>query len=219
MAQARIAVAKAVAHVACAAPLAWLVLRGFGIGGTTLGANPVETVLHGLGTTGLNLLLVTLAVTPARRLAGINWLVRLRRLLGLWCFFYVLMHFASYALLDLQLAWGEIFVDIVERPYITVGMAALVGLIPLALTSTQGMQRRLGRRWSTLHRAIYGIAVLAVVHFFWQTKADLSEPLIYSGVLAVLLGYRAVHAVRQRSRRKTYAAQGGRAASSAVSRP
>jgi sulfoxide reductase heme-binding subunit YedZ len=205
MAQRKIAVAKALAHAACAAPLAWLLLRGFGVGGTTLGANPVETVLHNLGTTGLNVLFVTLAVTPARQLTGINWLVRLRRLLGLWCFFYVVMHFASYALLDLRLAWGEIFADIVERPYITVGMAALIGLIPLAITSTKGMQRRLGRRWSTLHRAIYGIAVLALVHFFWQTKADLFEPLIYAGVLTALLGYRVVHATRQRSRRRTRA--------------
>lgn len=218
MAQRRITVAKATAHLGCAVPLAWLFFRGFAIGGTSLGANPVETVLHNLGTTGLNLLLVTLAVTPLRRLTGINWLVRLRRPLGLWCFFYVLIHFLSYALLDLQLAWGELYVDIVDRPYITVGMAALIGLIPLAVTSTQKMQRRLGRRWATLHRAIYPIAVLALVHFFWQTKADLTEPLIYTAVLATLLGFRVVHSARQRTQRRTRAARQPSPASS-VSRP
>lgn len=217
MAQRRVTVAKAIAHTACAAPFAWLVWRGFGLAGTSLGVNPVETVLLTLGTTALNLLLVTLSVTPLRRLTRLNWLTRLRRPLGLWAFFYGLMHFSSYALLDLQLAWGELYVDIVDRPYITVGMAALVGLIPLAVTSTQGMQRRLGRRWGTLHKAIYPIAVLALVHFFWQTKADLSEPLLYAGILAVLLGIRLVYWAKRRTTRRL---QGrGAAPASSVSRP
>lgn len=183
-------------------PFAWLLWRGIGLTGTSLGPNPVETVLHNLGTTALNLLLLTLTVTPARRLLKQNWLIRIRRPLGLWTFFYLVLHFLTYALLDLRLAWGELYEDIVARPYITVGMTALVAMIPLAVTSTTGMQRRLGRNWSRLHRAIYPIAVLAVVHFFWQTKADLFAPLVYTALLTLLLGYRLAHAARLRAERR-----------------
>ena len=202
MTQRRVTVARILTHLGCAVPFAWLLWQGFGLSGTSLGPNPVETVLHTLGTTALNLLLLTLTVTPARRLLKQNWLVRLRRPLGLWTFFYLVLHFLTYALLDLRLAWGELYEDIVARPYITVGMAALIGMIPLAATSTQGMQRRLGRHWGRLHRSIYPIAVLALVHFFWQTKADLFAPLVYTALLTILLGYRLGHAARQRAVRR-----------------
>lgn len=200
MARPNLVVAKLAVWIGCLIPLLWLVARGLAVSGLTLGPNPVETVLHTLGKTGLNLLLLTLAVTPARRLTGLNVLVRLRRLLGLFAFFYVLLHFLTYAALDLRLQWDTLFVDITRRPYITAGMLALAGLVPLAVTSTQAMQRRLGRRWLSLHKTIYPVAVLAVVHFVWQTKADLEpEPWIYAGVLAVLLGYRIVHWLRRRA--------------------
>ena len=182
---------KLLVWIACLIPLAQLSLRAFGIGGLTLGPNPVEEVLHELGKTSLNILLITLAVTPVRLLLGWNWVFRLRRLLGLFSFFYLVLHFLAYALLDLQLQWSTIFDDIAERPYITVGMLALVGMIPLAVTSTRGMQRRLGRNWVKLHKTVYVIAVLGVIHFQWQTKGDAElEPWVYAAILGALLGYR-----------------------------
>jgi sulfoxide reductase heme-binding subunit YedZ len=156
-------------------------------------------VLNVCGKTGLNLLLLTLCVTPLRRSTGIHRLIAFRRPVGLFAFFYLVLHFLTYALLDLGLAWETIFVDIAERPYITVGFAALVMLVPLAVTSTHGFQRRLGRNWVKLHRLVYVIATLAVIHYWWQTKADIREPLFYAAVLAGLLGlrlkhYRSIHA-------------------------
>lgn len=198
-----LAVAKALVWVACLAPLALLVAGAFEFAGQSLGPNPVEYVLHTLGKTGLNLLLITLAVTPARRISGFNALVRFRRLLGLFSFFYIVLHFLAYSLLDLRLEWSTLFDDIVKRPYITVGMLALAGLIPLAATSTQKMQRRLGRRWGTLHQLIYPIAILGVLHFAWQTKSSLDpEPWTYVAILTVLLGYRLAHRLKiSRARR------------------
>jgi len=201
VAQARVTLAKTAVFAASSIPLVWLFWQGLGLGGASLGANPVETVLHSLGTTALNLLLITLAVTPLRRLTGMNWLVRLRRMLGLFCFFYLSLHFLTYALLDLQLAWGELLVDIALRPYITVGMLAWLAMIPLAITSTQKMQRRLGRNWIKLHRLIYPIAILGVVHFFWQAKADLFEPLLYAGMLSALLAFRVYEWIGKTRRR------------------
>jgi sulfoxide reductase heme-binding subunit YedZ len=183
---------KAFLWVAALAPLAWLVVRGMGLYGS-LGANPVEEVLNVCGKTGLNLLILTLCVTPIRRSTGLNRLIAFRRPLGLFAFFYLVLHFLTYALLDLRLAWETIFDDIAERPYITVGFTALVLLVPLAVTSTHALQRRLGRRWAKLHRLIYPIAILAVVHYWWQTKLDVAEPLLYAGVLALLLGVRLRH--------------------------
>ncbi|HEY5568212.1 MAG TPA: protein-methionine-sulfoxide reductase heme-binding subunit MsrQ [Gammaproteobacteria bacterium] len=201
MAPRYVAIAKVFVWLLCLVPLAWLVARAFAVAGTSLGANPVETVLHTLGKTGLNLLLITLAVTPIRRLTGFNVLIRFRRLLGLFAFFYLVLHFTTYAVLDLRLQWSMLFVDITERPYITVGMLALAGMIPLALTSTQKMQRRLGRKWATLHKMIYPVAVLAIVHFLWQAKSDLDpEPLVYAGVLTLLLGYRLAYWLSRRRR-------------------
>ena len=184
---------KALVWAACLAPLAWIVARGFEIGQLNLGPNAVEEVLHTMGKTCLNILLITLAVTPVRQMTGLNALIRFRRLLGLFSFFYLVLHFLTYALLDLRLAWSTIGTDIAERPYITLGMAALVLMIPLAATSTQAMQRRLRRNWARLHKSIYAIAILGVVHFQWQTKGDREiEPWVYIGILTVLLGYRLV---------------------------
>ncbi|MGD8808850.1 MAG: protein-methionine-sulfoxide reductase heme-binding subunit MsrQ [Gammaproteobacteria bacterium] len=191
-------IGKLLVWVACLVPFAWTFLRAFGICGWNLGANPVEEVLHTMGKTGLNILLITLAVTPLRQLTGLNVLVRYRRLLGLFSFFYLMLHFLTYALLDLRLDWSRIFDDIAERPYITIGMLALVAMIPLAVTSTRGMQRRLGKRWVKLHRLIYPIAILGVLHFQWQTKGDLEpEPWVYVGILTLLLGWRVARRIKR----------------------
>jgi sulfoxide reductase heme-binding subunit YedZ len=200
MTQRWVVITKVALWAACLAPLSLLVLQGFGFFGS-LGANPVEQVLNVCGKTGLNLLMLTLCVTPIRRSTGVNKLLSFRRLLGLFAFFYLALHFSTYALLDLGLlyapaqAWGTLLVDITERPYITVGFTALMLLIPLAATSTRGMQRRLGRNWAKLHRLVYVVAVLGVVHYYWQVKADLdfAEPLLYAFLLAVLLGVRLWH--------------------------
>lgn len=158
----------------------------------TLGANPVETITHASGTWTLRLLLITLAVTPLRRLTGLHWLLRLRRMLGLFAFAWGLAHFATYLWLDQFFDWAAIAADILKRPFITVGFAALVLMLPLALTSNRLAVRRLGgRRWQALHRSTYAIAILGVVHFWWLVKADVLEPAIYALVLAALLGMRA----------------------------
>lgn len=190
---------KVVVFVLCLLPLARLVLEAFGVAGLGLGANPVEELIHRLGKWGLNFLLVTLAVTPLRRLSGWNWLIRLRRMLGLFAFFYLLLHFLAYAGLDQRFDLAVILEDIVERPFITLGMTALVLLLPLALTSTNAMMRRLGRRWRQLHRLVYPIAILGVWHFYWQVKLDTLEALIYAAVLAALLGFRLVDWRRRES--------------------
>lgn len=193
---------KVVVWALCLAPLALLVLRAFGLAGFAFGANPVEEVLNACGKTGLNLLLLTLCVTPLRRATNLNRLVSFRRLLGLFAFFYLVLHFLTYALLDLGLAWETLLVDIAERPYITVGFTAIVLLVPLAVTSTNGFQRRLGRNWVRLHKLVYPVAVLAVVHYWWQAKADIREPALYALALALLLGLRAQHALSLRRKRQ-----------------
>ena len=153
-----------------------------------LGANPVETVLHHFGEWALRLLLVTLAITPLRRLTGWNQAVRLRRMLGLFAFFYASVHIATYVVLDRSLLVEEILDDLTERPYIMVGFAAFVLLVPLAATSTNAMIRRLGgRRWRALHRIVYAAAAGGVIHYWWLVKADVREPVIYAAVLLVLL--------------------------------
>jgi len=181
---------KALVFSACLLPFVLLSLAAFNLAGQSLGANPIEELLHQLGLWGLRFLLLTLAITPLRQLSGKTWLLQLRRMLGLFSFFYILLHFLSYAILDQGLSYIAIIEDIIERPYITLGMTALLMLIPLAITSTNGWMRRLGRRWKKLHRLVYVIAVLGVWHFFWQVKLDTREPLIYAGILSVLLGYR-----------------------------
>jgi len=152
-----------------------------------LGANPVEALTHATGDWALRFLLITLAINPLRRVSGWGDLVRLRRMLGLYAFFYACLHVVIYAGLDLGLQWERIWDDVLKRPYITVGFSVFVMLIPLALTSTNGMMRRLGgRRWRRLHRLVYPAAVGAVLHFLWLVKADLREPLMYFALLLLL---------------------------------
>ena len=183
---------KPLVFVAGLAPLAWMICGALQLFGASLGADPVKKLEHECGKTALNFLLLTLAVTPVRTLTGLPQLLRLRRMLGLFVFFYAVVHFTVYLVLDLELNLPLVGADIVKRPYITVGFTALLLLVPLALTSTNGMMRRLGRRWQSLHRLIYVIAALAVWHFYWQVKRDVREPLLYLGMLALLLGYRLV---------------------------
>jgi len=161
------------------------------LGEDALGTNPAEFVTRSLGDWALRLLLITLAVTPLRLATGWAWLVRLRRMLGLFAFFYVLLHVSSYVSFDQLFSVSGIAKDIAKRPFITVGFLSLVLLLPLAATSTRGMVRRLGsRRWQWLHRLIYVIGPLAVLHFWWMVKRDLTEPIVYAVVLTVLLGVR-----------------------------
>jgi sulfoxide reductase heme-binding subunit YedZ len=190
--------AKVAVFLLCLVPLGKLMLEATGMFGWSLGANPVEELLHRCGKWGLNFLLITLAVTPLRRITGWNQAIRFRRMLGLFSFFYVLLHFTIYAVLDQGLSFAYIAEDIVERPYITLGMAGLLLLIPLAVTSTNRMMRRLGRRWQKLHRLVYVIAILGVWHFYWQVKQDTSEPLIYAGILAALFGVRVFYHLKRK---------------------
>lgn len=171
-------------------PLALLLGRAFGVAGGSLGADPAEQILLTCGKTALNLLLLTLAVTPLRQLLRQPQLLRLRRLLGLFAFFYAALHMVAYVTLELQFDFGQLGEDIAKRPYITIGLLALLMLLALAATSTQKSMRRLGRRWQRLHWLIYPAAALGVWHYYWQVKADVREPLVYTAILAVLLGWR-----------------------------
>ena len=171
-------------------PLAVLLGRGFGVGGGSLGADPAEEVLRTLGKTALNLLWLTLAVTPLRQVLRAPQLLRLRRLLGLFAFFYAALHFVAYVVLELQFDFPMLGEDIARRPYITIGFVAVLLLTALAATSTQRAMRRLGRRWQRLHWAIYPAALLAAWHYWWQVKADIREPALYVLALSPLLGWR-----------------------------
>ncbi len=175
-------------------PLAWLgvsALRG------TLGANPVETLEHTTGDWTLRLLLASLAVTPACRALGWSWLAPYRRTLGLAAFGYCSVHLLSYALVDLWGAWDTLVEDVLERPYVSAGFTGFLLLLPLAITSTRGWQRRLGRSWVRLHRLVYAAGVAGCLHFLWLVKADLREPLVYAGILAALLGARLLPRLRR----------------------
>lgn len=178
---------KALAHALALLPLALLVR---GVVQDSLGADPVAAITHGTGDWALRFLLIGLAMTPLRRISGQAWPIRFRRLLGLYAFFYASLHLLTYLVFDLGDYWAQVFEDIVKRPYITVGFAAWLLLVPLALTSTRGWMRRLGRRWGQLHQLVYAVGVLAVLHFVWLVKSDLREPLLYAGILALLLGLR-----------------------------
>lgn len=178
---------KPLVFVLCLLPLAWGLWDAWQ---GMLGANPIEEVTHRTGDWTLRLLLITLAVTPLRQWLGWAWALRLRRMLGLYAFFYALLHFLTYLVLDQFFDWAEIGKDILKRPYITVGFSAFVLLIPLAVTSTNTMMRRLGRRWVQLHKLVYVIAVAGVLHFLWLVKADVREPVIYGVILVLLLAAR-----------------------------
>lgn len=181
--------AKVAVFVAALYPLARIVF--FGVTGQ-IGANPIEFITRSTGLWTLVFLCITLAVTPLRKLTGWNTLVRFRRMLGLYAFFYAALHFTTYIWFDKWFDVMAMFKDVGKRPFITVGFAAFVLLIPLAATSTRGMVRRLGRRWQTLHRLIYPIGVLAILHFWWMKsgKHDLAQPKLYAAIMIVLLGWR-----------------------------
>jgi sulfoxide reductase heme-binding subunit YedZ len=160
------------------------------VGAVSLGADPVKVMLHTCGRWTLNFLMITLCMTPLRDLTQALFWLRLRRMFGLFAFFYLVLHFSVYLWLDQSGRFGAVWQDIVKRPYITIGMLGLLLLIPLAVTSTVKAQRRLGGRWTRLHRLIYLIAILGVWHFWWQVKKDIREPLLYAAALTILLGYR-----------------------------
>lgn len=194
----QIAGLKTLLFLICMAPLGWYLN---GLLNEQLGANPIEAITRASGEWTLRLLLLTLAITPLRRLTGWHWLIRLRRMLGLFVFFYASLHLATYLWLDQFFDWAAIGKDILKRPFITVGFAAFVLLVPLALSSHNAVIRWLGgRRWQALHRSVYAIAVLGVVHFWWLVKRDISEPLIYALILAALLGARAWWREQERRR-------------------
>lgn len=178
---------KSLIFIASLLPLAWLCWLGWQ---DQLGTNPVETLSHQTGDWSLRFLCITLAITPLRRISGWSGLQKFRRMLGLFAFFYVCLHFAVYLVFDQFFDWRSIAEDVIKRPYITVGFAGFLLLIPLAVTSTHSMMKRLGRNWQRLHRLVYVISILGVLHYLWLVKADLTQPLVYASILGVLLGYR-----------------------------
>ena len=206
--------AKSLLHLAALTPAAILAAQVWEVsrtGNDALGADPVAEIEHRLGLWALRLLMATLAITPLRQLTGQAVLVRFRRMLGLYAFFYACLHFSAYLVLDLRGYWSQVFEEIAKRPYITVGFSAWLLLLPLALTSTTGWIRRLGRNWTRLHRLVYAAGVLAVLHFWWLVKSDIREPALYAAILAVLLGWRAWKWLERNRVRRTMRTDGGQA--------
>jgi methionine sulfoxide reductase heme-binding subunit len=191
----RPAVLKALIVVAGLTPMTALIVGAFT---DNLGANPIEFITHQTGTFALTFLIITLAVTPIRRLSGWHQIIRVRRMLGLFAFFYASLHLLTWVVLDQFFDAPAMIEDIAKRPYITVGMFAYLCMVPLAITSTAAMVRRLGRRWQTLHRLTYVAAIAGVMHFWWLVKADLREPQRWAVLLSVLLGLRAWWAVHRK---------------------
>jgi sulfoxide reductase heme-binding subunit YedZ len=194
-------VGKPLVFLLCLLPAAFVVGDAFGVSGQ-LSANPVEDILDRFGNWAIRLIMITLAVTPVRQITGWNWLTRFRRMLGLFTFFYALLHFLTWLLLDRGLAvdpafqWAAIVEDLTERPFITIGFAALLLLTAMAVTSTNGMRRRMRRAWDRLHYSAYAVGVLGVWHYWWQVKKDTSDAWIYAVIIALLLGYRAWKKIR-----------------------
>jgi sulfoxide reductase heme-binding subunit YedZ len=186
---------KILVFALCLAPLGRLAWLGSSHG---LGANPIEFVTRSLGTWALSFLLITLMVTPLRHISGSAKPQRLRRMLGLYAFFYALLHLLSYLWLDQFFDWAAIWKDIVKRPFITAGMMAFLLLAPLAATSFNRAIRLLKRNWQRLHRLVYPASILAVLHYFWLVKLDIRQPTIYALILAMLLGWRLWRAVASR---------------------
>lgn len=191
----QLGIVKAGLFIAALIPLLRLIWLGFT---NSLGANPIEFITHSTGTWTLVGLLTTLSITPLRKFSGWNWLIRLRRMLGLFAFFYACLHFVTYVWLDQFFDLNTIVKDVIKRPFITVGFLAFVLLIPLAVTSTNSMMKRLGgKNWQRLHRLIYAIAALGILHYWWLVKKDITQPLIYALVLALLLGIRILFKARR----------------------
>lgn len=180
---------KPIVFLACLIPLGRLGWRALTAG---LGANPIQVITWSTGTWTLVFLVVTLSITPARKLTKQYWLIQFRRMFGLFAFFYACLHFTTYVWLDQFFDWHSITKDIAKRPFITVGFTAFVLLIPLAVTSTQASIRRLGKRWQRVHRLIFVSAVLGVIHYIWLVKKDIRRPVIYASILGVLLAYRLI---------------------------
>jgi len=180
---------KPFVFLACLLPLGRLAWKAHN---AALGANPIQVITWSTGTWTLVFLMVTLAITPLRKLTKQYWLIRYRRMLGLFAFFYGALHFTTYLWLDQFFDWQSITKDVVKRPFITVGFTAFVLMVPLALTSTQRAIRWLGKRWQMLHRLNYAVAIAGVIHYIWLVKKDLRKPMIYAAILAVLLLYRIV---------------------------
>ena len=178
---------KPLVFLACLMPVANMAFGGFR---AQLGANPIEAITHETGDWTMILIMTTLAITPLRRITGINELISFRRMIGLFAFFYGTLHFITYIWLDKFFAWHEIVKDVYKRPFITAGFTAFVLMIPLAVTSTKGWIRRLGKRWTMLHRLIYVSAIAAVVHYIWLTKRDEAKPYFYAFILSILLLWR-----------------------------
>lgn len=191
---------KPLVFLACLVPTALIMGKIFAVGGMALGANPIEEVQDHFGNWGLRFIMIALSVTPLRHLTGRIWLTRFRRMLGLFAFYHVFMHFLAWLILDQELILSAIAEDIFERPFITIGMVALAILLAQTLTSTAGMRRRLGRRWQQIHYGVYAVGILGVWHYWWQVKKDITEPLIYALILAALLGYRLLHRSRKKNR-------------------
>ncbi len=191
-------VIKPLVFAACFTPLALLLVNGFR---GELGVNPVETITNTTGIWTLRLIAISLAITPLRWLSGWNPVIRLRRPLGLFAFFYGTLHFMTYFVLDHSLVFEGLWEDVVKRPYITVGFTAFMLMIPLAVTSTQGWIRRLGgERWSFVHRLVYVTAILGVLHYWWKVKLDTSSPFLYAAIVAALLTFRVWRYVVSRQR-------------------
>ena len=181
---------KTAVFLACLVPLGVIVFDGFQ---NNLSADPIEEILHRTGNWTLRMLLITLAMTPLKVLTGSAIYIRIRRMLGLYTFFYASLHLITYVWLDLGFAWSHFFEDVIERPYITVGMLAWFLMLPMAITSNRYMIRKLGKKWKRLHQTIYLVIGLGCLHFLWLVKSDLTEPLIYSGIGLSLLLFRVVH--------------------------
>jgi methionine sulfoxide reductase heme-binding subunit len=178
---------KLAVFVACLFPFGQLLYYGFT---DNLTANPIEYITRFTGSWALIILLASLSITPLRKITGWNDLIKFRRMLGLFAFFYVLLHFSTYVVLDHFFDFPAIVKDIIKRPYVTAGFTGFLLLIPLAITSTTAMIRRLGKRWQQLHRLVYIAAIAGIIHFYWLVKADIRRPVMYGSVLALLLGYR-----------------------------
>jgi methionine sulfoxide reductase heme-binding subunit len=178
---------KPVVFLLALAPLGWLIVRALT---GRLSANPIEDITLTTGIWAFRLLLITLAITPLRRVTGWNRVIQYRRMLGLFAFTYATVHLLTYLVLDQGLAFAFIFRDIAKRPYITAGMTAYLLMLPLAITSTAGWIRRLGRRWQLLHRLVYISAIAAALHFIWKVKVVIGEPVYYAAILGFLLAFR-----------------------------
>jgi len=173
-----------------------------------LTADPIEEILHRTGLWSLRILLITLLMTPLKVLTGSGLFIRLRRMLGLFTFFYASMHLLVYVWLDLGLDWAHFFEDVIERPYITVGMLAWLLMLPMAITSNRHMVRKLGQKWKRLHQSIYLVIGLGCLHFLWLVKSDVTEPLIYTGIGLTLRLFRIIH--HKHVQRKAIIAQSSR---------